>query len=63
VLSVAEGSRHAEDPSDNLAGAMPGHDRLFAALPLVSHPGGDVSSPTGRCAGILLPARGVRTLS
>lgn len=63
VFSVAERFHHAEDPSDNLAGAMPGHDRLLTALPLVSHPGGDVSSPTRRCVRILLPARGLAALS
>jgi hypothetical protein len=42
VLSVAERFRHAQDPSDHLAGAMPGHDRLSTALPLMSHLGRDV---------------------
>jgi hypothetical protein len=62
VLSVAEHCCHAEDPPDNLAGAMPGHDRLPIALPRVSHLGGDVSSPTGPWVGILLPAGIVRAL-
>jgi hypothetical protein len=62
MFSVADNFRHAEDPSNNLAGTMPGHDRLPTALPRVSHPGGDVSSPTGQRVGILLPAESVRTL-
>lgn len=56
VLSVAEHFLHEEDPPDNLAGAMPSHDRLPTALPRVSHPGGDVSRQTGPWVGILFPA-------